>query len=146
MSDVVERAKAALEAVEAIGGPIWEVAGDDPRNPGCKVIADYDPEGAGLIGGVGHVVAPFIAQARSLVPELVAEVERLRGEVALNTRRWYIAGYRNQLGTVSTMGAENAWLPAVEEVVAELNRDDPENEFFVAYQDVPAWQRLEASQ
>lgn len=65
---------------------------------------------------------------------------------ALNTRRWYIAGYRNQLGTVSTMGAENAWLPAVEEVVAELNRDDPENEFFVAYQDVPAWQRLEASQ
>ncbi|MFV8136472.1 hypothetical protein ACNQR7_02760 [Mycolicibacterium senegalense] len=99
-SSILERAEAALEAVEAIGGPNWEVAGDDPRNPGCKVIADYDPEGAGLIGGVGHVVAPFVAAARTLVPELLAEVERLRKQVRQMRRQTELFmedGDRNRL-------------------------------------------------
>ncbi|WP_131822393.1 hypothetical protein [Mycobacteroides chelonae] len=60
------------------------------------------------------------------------------------TRRWYSAAYMNHLGRISTLGHQNCWLPAIKERVAEYSRDDPETEFFVAYQDVPAWKRLES--
>ncbi|AXQ64571.1 hypothetical protein KNU83_gp080 [Mycobacterium phage LilMoolah] len=81
MRDVVERAKAALEGVaygpwefdcsdegmQAVGGPvIWLGDGD----LGFRVEAHYQDDRN----------AEFVAQARTLVPELVAEVERLRAQ------------------------------------------------------------------
>ncbi|QSM03903.1 hypothetical protein PROPHIGD91-2_50 [Mycobacterium phage prophiGD91-2] len=59
-------------------------------------------------------------------------------------RRVYTVGYINGSGTISTFGGENSWLPAVEAAVAEVRRDDPDNEFFVAYRDIPAWERYMA--
>ncbi|ATN88655.1 hypothetical protein SEA_DEMSCULPINBOYZ_60 [Mycobacterium phage Demsculpinboyz] len=82
MSDVVERAKVALEGVaygpwefdcsdegmQAVGGPVvWLGDGD----LGFRVEAHYQDDRN----------AEFVAQARTLVPELVAEVERLRPRV-----------------------------------------------------------------
>ncbi|QAX93062.1 hypothetical protein SEA_REDRAIDER77_11 [Mycobacterium phage RedRaider77] len=85
--DVVERAKAALEAL-GDKGP-WTIDSED----GEPIIHEahhydstdewYDVDGANG-GWVAHCedlpVAEFIAQARLLVPELVAEVERLRAQ------------------------------------------------------------------
>ncbi|QDM57461.1 hypothetical protein SEA_MAHAVRAT_77 [Mycobacterium phage Mahavrat] len=87
MSDVVERVKAALEAL-GDKGP-WTIDSED----GEPIIHEahhydstdewYDVDGANG-GWVAHCedlpVAEFIAQARTLVPELVAEVERLRAQ------------------------------------------------------------------
>lgn len=77
MSDVVERAKAALEGVTR--GP-WRVG----KRKWIGVV--LTPHGCVWNPNRGEVNNPpdgeFIAQARTLVPELVAEVERLR--VALN--------------------------------------------------------------
>ena len=77
MSDVVERAKAVLEGVTEGG---WLAAED---NCGCYSV-DAKPDltmqmVADQIGS--RADAEFIAQARTLVPELVAEVERLRGRL-----------------------------------------------------------------
>ncbi|AZS07803.1 hypothetical protein SEA_FRINGE_55 [Mycobacterium phage Fringe] len=88
--DVVERAKAALEAL-GDKGP-WTIDSED----GEPIIHEahhydstdewYDVDGANG-GWVAHCedlpVAEFIAQARTLVPELVAEVERLRARETL---------------------------------------------------------------
>lgn len=57
MSDVVERAKAALKTLDA------ETYGGSAESGALRRIARENQ---------------FIAQARTLVPELVAEVERLR--------------------------------------------------------------------
>lgn len=69
MSDVVQRAKAALEGVTE--GPWrWGIVDDDDEyliDPNGYQVPTYIKENT-----------VFIAAARSLVPELVAEVERLR--------------------------------------------------------------------
>ncbi|QZD96887.1 hypothetical protein SEA_THRESHER_46 [Mycobacterium phage Thresher] len=89
MSDPVTRAKAALES---IGDGPWTIDSED----GEPIIHEahhydstdewYDVDGANG-GWVAHCedlpVAEFIAQARTLVPELVAEVERLRAQETL---------------------------------------------------------------
>ncbi|MFV8266442.1 hypothetical protein ACNQR9_25835 [Mycolicibacterium peregrinum] len=79
MTDIVQRAKAALDGTTAgpwdlvpgAWGNVWRFS-DDPGSPPLIV----------RMGGMTQPDAEFIAQARTLVPELVAEVERLR--VALN--------------------------------------------------------------
>ncbi|UEM46081.1 hypothetical protein SEA_PINKCREEK_11 [Mycobacterium phage Pinkcreek] len=89
MSDPVTRAKAALES---IGDGPWTIDSED----GEPIIHEahhydsadewYDVDGPNG-GWVAHCedlpVAEFIAQARTLVPELVAEVERLRSYKSL---------------------------------------------------------------
>ncbi|AGT12189.1 hypothetical protein JABBAWOKKIE_90 [Mycobacterium phage Jabbawokkie] len=84
MSDPVTRAKAALESV---GDGPWTIDSEDGE-PIIHEAHHYDsadewydvdsPNG----GWVAHCedlpVAEFIAAARTLIPELVAEVERLR--------------------------------------------------------------------
>ncbi|WP_208859887.1 hypothetical protein [Mycolicibacterium peregrinum] len=60
MSDVVERSKAALKALDA------ETYGGSAESGALRRIARENQ---------------FIAQARTLVPELVAEVERLRAGI-----------------------------------------------------------------
>ena len=77
MSDIVERAQAALEGVTEGG---WLAAED---NCGCYSV-DAKPDlamqmVADQIGS--RADAEFIAQARQLVPDLVAEVERLRDDL-----------------------------------------------------------------
>lgn len=67
--DVVQRAREALEGVRT--GP-WQVVGYGNLHAG--VPGEHPPLGK-IYGGPN---AAFVAAARSLVPELVAEVERLR--------------------------------------------------------------------
>ncbi|MGV0785202.1 hypothetical protein [Mycolicibacterium sp. XJ775] len=90
MSDVVERAKAAQDGVT--DGP-WEVnsegwacisSGSDSVLHGhfdgcCPSCGEVMTEDANVVVGIED--AEFIVQARTLVPELVAEVERLRAVV-----------------------------------------------------------------
>lgn len=88
MSDLVERAKAALEGVS--NGP-WRADGD--VTDGATVLytpssmtREYAVLGCPDCGVNGHGYlgdAQFIAAARALVPELVAEVERLAGIVQI---------------------------------------------------------------
>lgn len=70
MSDVVQRAKQALEGVTE--GPWrWGIVDDDDEyllDPCGVQVPTYIKENT-----------VFIAAARSLVPELIAEVERLHG-------------------------------------------------------------------
>lgn len=97
MGDVVARAKAALEGVTA--GPwSWRFEGRDGRGddalvsrsvtisgyPARVLSGEWQDEGGGV--AVGSADAEFIAAARSLVPELVAEVERLRGLLGVSGR------------------------------------------------------------
>lgn len=104
MTDVVARAKAALEGVTE--GP-WEVSAQ--ATPGYSphygvasqgrsypnvAYAETNYEGYG--NGSRKADAEFISEARSLVPDLVAEVERLRYEVSEGTagrihRQWTAA-------------------------------------------------------
>jgi hypothetical protein len=63
--DVVSRAKAALEGV--IEGP-WEM----------RDGFVYPLSISARLGGIRPRDAEFIAAARSLIPELIAEVEKLR--------------------------------------------------------------------
>lgn len=80
MSDVVERAKAALEG--ATPGP-WEATWEDADKWWSVTAGPIDnmvcPEVTTVDGRPAD--AEFIAQARTLVPELVAEVERLRAGI-----------------------------------------------------------------
>ncbi|WP_454232052.1 hypothetical protein [Mycolicibacterium fortuitum] len=69
MSDVVQRAKTVLEGTT--DGP-WEIIGGGEYVTGVGILVAPDD------GGVTSGDAEFIAQARTLVPELVAEVERLQ--------------------------------------------------------------------
>ncbi|AXQ60787.1 hypothetical protein I5H32_gp087 [Mycobacterium phage EleanorGeorge] len=79
MSDVVERGKAALEGVT--DGP-WRWDDDDDliaADPHARPVITVNCYNESV-----NVENPrdsqFIAQARSLVPELIAEVERLRAQ------------------------------------------------------------------
>ena len=71
--DVVQAAKEALEGVTP--GP-WKLIGGGEYVTGVGVLVAPDD------GGVTSADAEFIAAARSLLPELVAEVERLRAVLA----------------------------------------------------------------
>jgi hypothetical protein len=70
VTDVVAEAKAALEGVTE--GP-WKLSEPDGNWIWPHVCNTY---------GSRHEDAVFIAAARSLIPALVAEVERLREEIA----------------------------------------------------------------
>ncbi|AVJ48287.1 hypothetical protein SEA_NUEVOMUNDO_9 [Mycobacterium phage NuevoMundo] len=74
MSDAAERAKAALEGVTE--GPWTWTHGMDAR----AMVLGPDNLRVKL---EGYRDAEFIASARSLVPELIAEVERLRSYKSL---------------------------------------------------------------
>ena len=95
MSDVVERAKAALEGVSRA-----------PWKMGNRTHPDvvHTPNGClwhPILGEINHRAdGEFIAQARTLVPELVTEVERLRGQVRQMRRQTELFmedGDRNRL-------------------------------------------------
>lgn len=86
MSDVVERAKAALEGVS--DGP-WRWEPSKYIRTGYVITAAnrtavHATEWGELAANekFNHQDASFAAAARTLVPELVAEVERLEGRVA----------------------------------------------------------------
>ncbi len=68
MSELLDRAKASLEGVTE--GP-WQVVGYG--NIHTETVGEYPPIGK-IYGGSNQ---QFIAAARQLVPELIAEVERL---------------------------------------------------------------------
>ncbi|MFV8173772.1 hypothetical protein [Mycolicibacterium peregrinum] len=84
MTDIVERAKTALDGttdgpwdvVPGAWGNVWHVS-DDPGSPPLIV----------RMGGMKQPDAEFIAEARTLVPELVAEVESLRDDLRFY-REW----------------------------------------------------------
>lgn len=79
MSELVDRAKASLEGldpylpweVDEYPGKRWGVYAADSLHAECRSKA----------------TAQFIVAARQLVPELIAEVERLR-EQAQSSRKW----------------------------------------------------------
>lgn len=84
-ADVVARAREALENVT--DGP-WEAQqyDDHPGDEGCGLLAGVGiaQRGIGYIGiyhwnsvEQSETDAAFVAAARSLIPELIAEVERL---------------------------------------------------------------------
>ena len=62
-------------------------------------------------------------------------------------RRAYAPAYVNPLGTVQPVGCETAWLPGAVTESREYNlaADPGDAEVFVAYRDVPPWQRLSES-
>ncbi|MBV6360422.1 hypothetical protein R2325_16335 [Mycobacteroides chelonae] len=72
MSELTERGKALLEG--ATPGP-WQNVGYGNIQP--ETIGAYPP--IGKIYGKGN--QHFVAASRQLVPELIAEVERLEGEL-----------------------------------------------------------------
>lgn len=60
--------------------------------------------------------------------------------------RLYVPGYFGPEGDLRVIGQETAWLPGA---IAEMTKLEQESEpgdveLFVAYRDVPAWQRLPA--
>jgi hypothetical protein len=85
MSDVIERAEAALEGVA--DSPLWEFDshGFHPGDDEDDNDTWWDVDGH-LGGWVAHcqdaATAEFIAAARQLVPELLAELKRLDQENA----------------------------------------------------------------
>ncbi|ATN91256.1 hypothetical protein I5H76_gp078 [Mycobacterium phage Phasih] len=81
MSDVVERAKATLEGVTE--GPwTFQHWGGQNQNGDYAESILFDGAGESMTYGLPDRDGEFIAQARTLVPELVAEVEELRLVVA----------------------------------------------------------------
>lgn len=80
--DIVSRAKAALEGVPE--GP-WVIERDESTHLAYD-LPMYDAKQSplavcpdcGVRGGFEVPAAEFITAARSLVPELIAEVERMR--------------------------------------------------------------------
>jgi len=83
MSDVRERAKAALEGVTQ--GPWDSVTDDDVVEAACVISLSEaerrDGFGYCVGGDLLNEDAMFIAAARTLVPELVAENEQLEAEI-----------------------------------------------------------------
>lgn len=80
MSELVDRAKTRLEGVTE--GP-WVISDQDDGtasvwSDGSIIFADE----SGYRGGFAALPdAEFVAAARQLVPELIAEVERLQAEI-----------------------------------------------------------------
>ncbi|MEM6107442.1 hypothetical protein AAHS21_14545 [Mycobacterium sp. 050272] len=62
------------------------------------------------------------------------------------TTRLYAPGYFGPDGDLRVIGQETAWLPgALAEITnLELESEPGAADLFVAYRDVPAWQRLPA--
>ncbi|AVJ50690.1 hypothetical protein SEA_OGOPOGO_51 [Mycobacterium phage Ogopogo] len=104
MSDVVERAKAALEG--AYEGPWVQVGGG---NINVDPVGHRPPVAKTWTRGNGE----FIAQARTLVPELIAEVERLRAEkIGLEiSESNLLVELRNEVPRVVETTADLEWLP-----------------------------------
>ncbi|SLG47438.1 hypothetical protein [Mycobacteroides abscessus] len=71
MSELLDRAKASLEGVDPYSP--WEV---DVFSDGTWAVYAADSLKA---TSTDYRIAKFIAAARQLVPELIAEVERLEG-------------------------------------------------------------------
>lgn len=77
--DVTDRARAALEGVtcgpwtvvSGAWGNVWHFPDGDHNDGRPTVVV--------RMGGMTEADSTFIAASRSLVPELLAEVERLRG-------------------------------------------------------------------
>ena len=81
--DVTDRARAALEGVT--GGP-WTIVSGAWGNVWHFPEGDHNgarPTVVVRMGGMTEADSTFIAAARTLVPELLAEVERLRGDKQL---------------------------------------------------------------
>jgi hypothetical protein len=99
-TDVVARAKAALEGItpgpwEVTGGVVWVddvICVPDPNDPTGQTPMPERVQEKVCDSSPGD--ARFIAAARSLVPELLAEVEKLRA-VAAKDRR--LSGQANLL-------------------------------------------------
>ncbi len=96
MTDIVERAQPALEGVT--DGPWTWTHGMDAR---AMVLGPDDL----VVKLEGYADAEFIAQARGLVPGLVAEVERLR-EHAANLER--LVRNPSVVAAIATVDPENA--------------------------------------
>jgi hypothetical protein len=80
--DVVARAKAALEGVTAPWSVDPDGTGGEPDWDDGELWLDVNGAHGGWVAHCqDRATAEFIAAARSLVPELVAEVERLRSVV-----------------------------------------------------------------
>ncbi|WP_165803292.1 hypothetical protein [Mycobacteroides abscessus] len=86
MSELVDRAKASLEGVT--GGP-WETRPGATGDPTTTSASVHSGHRSILVSSDGYhygyadkADARFIAAARQLVPELIAEVERLQAESA----------------------------------------------------------------
>lgn len=90
--DVTDRARAALEGVtrgpwtvvSGAWGNVWHFPEGDHNDGRPTVVV--------RVGGMTEADSTFIAAARSLVPELLAEVERLRGALDGLATRWENAG------------------------------------------------------
>lgn len=99
MTDIVERAKSALEGTTE--GPwTFQHWGGQNQNGDYAESILFDGDGESMTYGLAVCDGDFIAQARTLVPELVAEVERLRGQVQQMRRQTELFmedGDRNRL-------------------------------------------------
>lgn len=79
-----EREQEIRESIPTVYGPPWTVH-PDWEDGTWRVMYATDHPLAGLVAVVpdyGSHLAEFIATARAAVPELLAEIERLRGELA----------------------------------------------------------------
>lgn len=86
--DVTDRARAALEGVTC--GP-WTVVSGAWGNVWHFPEGDHNdgrPTVVVRMGGMTEADSTFIATARTLVPELLAEVERLRGALERRATEW----------------------------------------------------------
>ena len=114
MSDVVQQAKAALEGVTE--GP-WDVVSGAWGN-----VWHFPDEGTPTVvvrlGGMSEPDAEFIAAARSLVPDLVAEVEKLRG--AIETIRFLAKRHANAFHVGGDYWRQRAWL----DILAVIERTE----------------------
>lgn len=75
MSELVDRAKASLE--DTTPG-LWQVVGYGNIQP--ETVGEYPP--IGKIYGKGN--QQFIVASRQLIPELIAEVERLEARLRIH--------------------------------------------------------------
>ena len=113
MSDVVERAKAALEGVtegpwHSTGGVVWcvdVIAVPDPSDPTGQTPMPQQVQEKVCDTSEGD--AEFIAAARTLVPELVVEVEKWRAAAVFA---------HDDHGALQSMKAER------DEALAEIER------------------------
>lgn len=64
----------------------------------------------------------------------------------MTTTRFYAPAYFGPEGNLRVIGQETAWLPGTLAEIAnlELESEPGDADLFLAYRDVPAWQRLPA--
>lgn len=80
MTDILDEARDALDRTTE--GPWYSDTGDGDYERLYEVYAEDDDDNRELVGAALLQNARFFAWARDGVPELVAEVERLRAQVA----------------------------------------------------------------